>query len=71
MEEKIAKQKLNVIVLVDCSKSMQGERIAQVNNALRDIRTHLLELQGEKAAIRSHYISYCAFDNFSKKMILH
>ena len=51
MEEKIAKQKLNVIVLVDCSKSMQGERIAQVNNALRDIKTHLLELQGENANV--------------------
>ena len=51
MEEKIAKQKLNVIVLVDCSKSMQGERIAQVNNALRDIRTHLLEMQGENANV--------------------
>ena len=51
MEEKIAKQKLNVIVLVDCSKSMQGDRITQVNNALRDIRTHLLVLQGENANV--------------------
>ena len=51
MEDKIAKQKLNVIVLVDCSKSMQGERIKQVNNALRDIKTHLIELQGENANV--------------------
>lgn len=51
MEEKIAKQKLNVIVLVDCSKSMQGERITQVNNALRDIKTHLIELQGENSNV--------------------
>ena len=51
MEEKIAKQKLNVIVLVDCSKSMQGERIAQVNNALRDIKTHLIDLQGENSNV--------------------
>ena len=51
MEDKIAKQKLNVIVLVDCSKSMQGERITQVNNALRDIKTHLLDLQGENSNV--------------------
>lgn len=51
MEDKIAKQKLNVIVLVDCSKSMQGERIAQVNNALRDIKTHLIDLQGENSNV--------------------
>lgn len=51
MEDRIAKQKLNVIVLVDCSKSMQGERIAQVNNALRDIKTHLIDLQGENSNV--------------------
>jgi uncharacterized protein YegL len=51
VEDKIAKQKLNVIVLVDCSKSMQGERIAQVNNALRDIQTHLTEMQGENSNV--------------------
>ena len=51
MEDKIAKQKLNVIVLVDCSKSMQGERIAQVNSALRDVKTHLLNLQDENSNV--------------------
>jgi uncharacterized protein YegL len=51
MEDKIAKQKLNLIVLVDCSKSMQGERIAQVNKALRDIKTHLVEMQGENSGV--------------------
>ena len=51
MEDRIAKQKLNVIVLVDCSKSMQGERISQVNNALRDIKTHLTEMQGENSNV--------------------
>ena len=51
MEDKIAKQKLNVIVLVDCSKSMQGERIAQVNNALRDIKTHLINMQDENSNV--------------------
>lgn len=51
MEDKIAKQKLNVIVLVDCSKSMQGERIAQVNSALRDVKAHLLNLQDENSNV--------------------
>lgn len=51
MEDRIAKQKLNVIILVDCSKSMQGERIAQVNNALRDIKTNLVNLQDENANV--------------------
>ena len=51
MEDKIAKQKLNIIVLVDCSKSMQGERITQVNNALRDIKTHLINMQDENSNV--------------------
>ena len=60
MEDKIAKQKLHVIVLVDCSKSMQGERITQVNNALRDIKTHLLDLQGENSNV-DFYITVITF----------
>lgn len=51
MEDKIAKQRLNIIVMVDCSKSMQGERIAQVNTALRDIKTHLINMQDENANV--------------------
>ena len=51
MEDKIAKQRLNIIVMVDCSKSMQGERIAQVNNALRDIKTHLINMQDENSNV--------------------
>lgn len=49
--DKIAKQKLNVIILADCSKSMQGERIKQVNSALRDIKTHLVDMQNDNANI--------------------
>lgn len=51
MEDKIAKQRLNVIMLVDCSTSMRGERIGQVNNALRDIKSHLSEMQDENANV--------------------
>ena len=49
--DKIAKQQLNVIILVDTSKSMQGKRISQVNMALRDIKTHLTEMQDENANV--------------------
>lgn len=60
--EKIAKQKLNVILLIDCSKSMQGERISQVNDALRDIRKHLVDMQGENTNI-DFYLSVITFSN--------
>ena len=33
----IAKQKLHVMMIVDTSRSMQGERIGQVNSAIADI----------------------------------
>ena len=52
--DKIAKQRLNVVILVDCSKSMQGERITQVNAALRDIKTHLVDMQNENANVDFH-----------------
>ena len=52
--DKIAKQKLNLIVLVDCSKSMQGERIGQVNSALRDIKSHLTNMQNENSNVDFH-----------------
>ena len=34
MIERIAKQKINVILVVDTSKSMQGKRIEQVNSSI-------------------------------------
>ena len=49
--DKIARQRLHLIVLVDCSKSMQGERLAQVNKALRDSKARLLEMQGENSGV--------------------
>ena len=52
--DRIAKQRLNVVILVDCSKSMQGERIARVNSALRDIKTHLVDMQNENANVDFH-----------------
>lgn len=54
MLDRIAKQQLDVIILVDCSKSMQGERIAQVNSALREIKTHLVQMQNENTNVDFH-----------------
>ena len=58
--DKIAKQKLNLVILVDCSKSMQGERIKQVNSALRDIKTSLVGMQNENANV-DFYITVIPF----------
>ena len=55
MVDRITKQRLNVFMLVDCSTSMRGERISQVNNALRDIKRHLSEMQEEKSDCRQYY----------------
>lgn len=49
--DKIAKQRLNVIMLVDCSSSMRGKRIEQVNNAIRDVKTQLIDMQSENANV--------------------
>ena len=51
MRDRIAKQRLNVIIMVDCSTSMRGERIAQVNSALADIKKHLTDMQDENANV--------------------
>ena len=51
MADRIAKQRLNVIVLVDCSTSMRGERIGRVNSALSDIKRHLTDMQDENANV--------------------
>ena len=60
MEDRIAKQKLNVILMVDCSTSMRGERIAQVNRAIEDIREYLCGLQDENSNV-DFYISVITF----------
>ena len=49
--DKIAKNRLNVFMLVDCSTSMRGERINQVNNAIKDIKKHLIGIQDENANV--------------------
>ena len=51
MKDRIAKQRLNVILIVDCSTSMRGERIAQVNGALKDIKRKLVDPKRRKGDI--------------------
>ena len=62
IQDRIAKQQLNVIILVDTSKSMQGKRISQVNQALRDIREHLVDMQYENTNV-SFAITVIPFSN--------
>lgn len=47
--EGIAKQELNLIFIIDKSGSMYGEKIAAVNNAIRDIVSIMPEIQDDTA----------------------
>ncbi|MBE6577806.1 MAG: VWA domain-containing protein [Ruminococcaceae bacterium] len=58
----IAKQKLHVILIVDTSRSMQGERIGQVNTAIADIHKYLIDLQSENTNV-DFYLSIMTFAN--------
>ena len=58
----IAKQKLHVLMIVDTSRSMQGERIGQVNSAIADIHKYLVDLQSENTNV-DFYISIMTFAN--------
>ena len=58
----IAKQKLHVMLVVDTSRSMQGERISQVNTAIADIHKYLIDLQSENSNV-DFYISIMTFAN--------
>lgn len=60
MEDRIAKQKLNIILLVDASTSMRGERIKQVDKAIEDIQQYLIDLQVENSAV-DFYITIISF----------
>lgn len=56
----LAKQKLNVILVVDVSSSMRGKRIAQVNGAIQDILKYLVDLQYENVNV-DFYLSVLTF----------
>ncbi|MBO4286156.1 MAG: VWA domain-containing protein [Bacilli bacterium] len=62
MMDRIAKEKLNIILLIDASKSMQGARIKQVNQAILDIQDYLKDLQVENTNM-DFYITIIPFSN--------
>ena len=62
MADGIAKQKLHVMLLVDTSRSMQGERIRQVNKSIEDIHKYLTDLQTENSNV-DFYMSIMTFAN--------
>ena len=63
--DRMAKQKFNIILLVDTSRSMQGERIGQVNQAISDISKYLKDMQLENANV-DFYISILDFSTEAK-----
>ena len=64
MNDRIAKEKLNIILLVDGSQSMAGKRIKQVNQAILDIKEYLKDLQVENSNV-DFYISIITFQTES------
>ena len=51
MIDRISKEKLNIILLIDSSKSMQGNRIKQVDAAIKDIKDYLIDLESENSNV--------------------
>lgn len=60
MTDRISKQKLNVMLLVDTSTSMRGQRIGQVNSAIRDVQKYLTELEAENSKV-DFYLTVITF----------
>lgn len=63
--DRMTKQKFNVILVVDVSRSMIGHRIDQVNQAIGDIHKYLKELQLENSNV-DFYISILTFGTEAK-----
>ena len=59
-KDRMAKQKFNILLLVDTSRSMQGKRIEQVNQAIHDISGYLKDMQIENTNV-DFYISILTF----------
>ena len=60
--DRIAKEKLNIILIIDASKSMQGKRIKQVDKAIVDIKDYLKDLQSENTNV-DFYLTIIPFNN--------
>ena len=61
----IAKQRLNIILLVDVSSSMRGRRIDQVNLAIEDIIKYLKGFEAECSNV-DFYMSILTFGTEAK-----
>ena len=66
MIDRIAKGKLNVILLVDTSTSMRGDRIDSVNSAINDVIAYLREL----ACDNTNYDFHLSLISFSTDVSL-
>ena len=64
MIDRIAKERLHIILIIDASKSMQGKRIRQVDQAISDIKDYLIDLQGENTNV-DFYITLIPFSTES------
>lgn len=58
--DRLAKQKFNIFLLVDTSRSMRGSRINQVNQAINDISKHLKDMQSDNTNV-DFYLSILTF----------
>ena len=58
--DRLSKQKFNIILLVDTSRSMSGKRIEQVNQAILDISGYLKDMQKENSNV-DFYLSILEF----------
>lgn len=59
-KDRMAKQKFNIMILVDTSRSMSGKRMDQVNQAIDDISHYLKDMQLENSNV-DFYVSILTF----------
>lgn len=67
----IAKQRLNIILLVDASSSMRGTRISQVNESILEIKDYLSKMEEENTNVDFYitlitYSTQAFFYNYQK-----
>ncbi len=67
----IAKQRLNIILLVDASSSMRGTRISQVNESILEIKDYLPKMEEENTNVDFYitlitYSTQTFFYNYQK-----
>ena len=59
-------RRLPIYLLLDCSESMAGEAIAELQRGIASMVAHL---QTDPQAIETAYISVITFDNDAKQLI--